>query len=344
MTNNKGKASKAQAAAPEEYSEKDMRALMAQMAKENPAMLQQLAGGIASMNLAELPEDVRARVEQLQALNKDRETLMTEFNKEVMALRRRYEERIKPLYEQRFTIVSPAGAAPGIPQFWVTAIRNHPNLSQYIEEADLPALAALTDIRCELDTEGTTESFKLFFDFAPNDFFENTQLTKEYKLDDDDELKTATGCEIKWKLGKCLTEKSVKKVVKKRGKGKQTVQKIEKVDSFFHFFAPPQLPASGDEVDDEDEEAMAGLEDDLEEDFSQGCAFKDDIVPEAVRYFTGEAMMDFEGSDDYEYGDEDDEDDDDEDEDEDEDEDKDNAGESSGAKPAQPEKPECKQQ
>ena len=38
---------------------------------------------------------------------------------------------------------------------------------------------------------------------------------------------------------------------------------------------------------------METLEDQLEYDFSQGCAFKDELVPEAVRYFTGEAMADF---------------------------------------------------
>ena len=203
--------------------------------------LQQLAAQMQTISMESLTPEVRAKVETLTSLNEQREALMKQFNKECMMLRLKYEEQVKPLYSQRLSVIDTANCG-GIPKFWMTAIQNHPNLSDCIFDDDMEALSYITDVRCELDPTGETDSFKLYFDFAPNAFFENSQLTKEYVLDGEDELKSSSGCQIIWKAGKCLTEKSVKKVVKKRGKGKTTVFKTEKVDSFFHFFSPPQLP------------------------------------------------------------------------------------------------------
>jgi nucleosome assembly protein 1-like 1 len=58
-------------------------------------------------------------------------------------------------YEKRKEIVTgtkeaegvDAGAATkGIPKFWLTSMQNHPEVSQFIEEADLPALEYLEDV------------------------------------------------------------------------------------------------------------------------------------------------------------------------------------------------------
>ena len=49
-----------------------------------------------------------------------------------------------------------------------------------IQEHDEDVLAELTDIRAEY-LEGNS-GFTLHFDFAPNEFFENTTLSKTYNL------------------------------------------------------------------------------------------------------------------------------------------------------------------
>jgi nucleosome assembly protein 1-like 1 len=101
---------------------------------------------------------------------------------------------------------------------------------------------------------------------------------------------------------------------------KQTriVKKTVPAESFFNFFNPPIAPAPGheDEVDEE-------LEERLELDYQLGEDIKEKIIPRAVDWFTGAALMyeGFMGEED-EFDEEDDEDDDEDDsDDENEDED-----------------------
>lgn len=78
-------------------------------------------------------------------------------------------------------------AAPaGIPDFWLTALRNEPHLEGLITDRDAEVLAYLTNID-EEPVEGEEESFKLAFHFAENPFFSNKTLTKTYHMEDDDE-------------------------------------------------------------------------------------------------------------------------------------------------------------
>ena len=132
-----------------------------------------------------------------------------------------------------------------------------------------------------------------------------------------------------------------------------THARSRKVDSFFHFFNPPEMPEDESDLDEEEAEE---LQDHMETDYEIGLALRNKIVPCAIDWFTGDAVEDDSDSDD----ENDDEHGDDEDGDEDyEDSDEDGGGDSSksvgvtfcapaGAKPdaqggaEQP--PECKQQ
>jgi len=73
----------------------------------------------------------------------------------------------------------------------------------------------------------------------------------------------------------------------------------EKCESFFNFFNPPKIPEAEDDID---EDEMEELQMTLEGDYDMGIHIRDTIIPNAVAFFTGEALED----------DEDDEDDDDE--------------------------------
>jgi Nucleosome assembly protein (NAP) len=75
------------------------------------------------------------------------------------------------------------GSADGIPQFWLTTLRNHSGLSDLITDRDEKALAYLRDVRFEhLDPHSGDKKmgFKLFFEFDENPFFEGTALEKTY--------------------------------------------------------------------------------------------------------------------------------------------------------------------
>lgn len=356
------------------------------------------------VNFADLPTVVQRRVLALKKLHGEHLSLEKKYREEVLALEHKYQDLYAPLFLKRATVVSgehepsdeearfgdeePPKAddkdkdTKGIPEFWLTVMKNNPIVGDSITEKDEEALAFLRDIRyTRLD--GDKPGFKLSFHFAENPFFTNKELTKTYHLADDDNLfgelvfDHAEGCDIKWQSGKNLTVKIVKKQQKSRpqrgGKGKggggagrvTTVE--EPCDSFFLFFSPP-APPSGEEADDDE----GALDDMLEADFETGVIFKDKLIPHAALWFTGEAL-EFEddyGDDEFfdQFGDEDDEDEDDEDDDEDDDDEdvrpppkKGGPGARGGpppkkggqpqlpppgakGAPGQPQQPECKQQ
>lgn len=101
----------------------------------------------------------------------------------------------------------------------------------------------------------------------------------------------------------------VKKQRHKATNKTRTVKKTVPAETFFNFFKALKMPEPGEEVDDEILEAF-------EIDYETGELIKDKLVPDAVNWFTGQALEEF---DEGEYSDEDDEDEFDDDEDEDED-------------------------
>merc|ERR1711997_81072 len=226
--------------------------------------------------------------------------------------------------------------AKGVPDFWLTIFKNVDMLQEMVQEADEPVLSKLTDITVPFSE--SPMGFTLHFFFAPNDYFSNNVLTKEYEMkcepSEDDpfsfegpEIFKCKGCTINWKEpGKNLTVKTVKKKQKHKSKGNvRTITKQVKNDSFFNFFDPPPIS------DDPDADVDPKTQDLLTADFEIGHYIRDRIIPRAVLFFTGEALED----DEY-----DEEEEDDEDGEEGEEEEDDPDFDPSKAKPAQ----ECKQQ
>jgi Nucleosome assembly protein (NAP). len=102
-----------------------------------------------------------------------------------------------------------------IPEFWLTALRNHIGLSELITDRDAAALQHLLDIRISYLDDSAPDSkpgFKILFVFSPNDFFENEILEKTYIYQEevgysgDFVYDRAIGTEIRWKEDKDLTK------------------------------------------------------------------------------------------------------------------------------------------
>ena len=187
--------------------------------------------------------------------------------------------------------------------------------------------------------------FRLAFVFEmPNPFFDSPAdgvVTKTYHMAAEDEegmLERAVGTRIAWKAGKDPTVKILKKKPKPGrkpgGASGKPMTKIEKTESFFNFFSPPAVPEEGD--DDLDDEEVEALQEALEEDYELGETLRDELVPHAVSFYTGEmAEMDEEEEEGEDYDDDEeedededgDEDDDDDDDDDDEDDDDDDSEE-----------------
>lgn len=228
----------------------------------------------------------------------------------------------------------------GIPDFWCTALKNLPALTDTLTERDEEALHFLTDIRMEyLEQPG----FALIFEFSENPFFTNKILRKEYYYEDtpmfmgEYTFDHAEATTIDWKSPEQnLTIKIEKR--KQRNKRTQQTRTVEKTSpeiSFFNFFSPSKLES---EEAEDDDEYQSGFEE-VEMDYQTGEAIKN-LIKMAIDWYTGKALEyeEDEEEDDYDDYEEDSEDDEDQDEEQDDSVIKPGGGASGG------EQPECKQQ
>ncbi|KAI2608342.1 nucleosome assembly protein [Hypoxylon fragiforme] len=334
--------------------------------------------GRSSGYIESLPTVVRRRVAGLKGIQKDHSKLEAEFQEEVLQLEKKYFAKFTPLYEQRAAIVNgkeepsedqvkagededeegedkaekeakdekdekddeTAALVKGIPEFWLSAMKNQISLAEMITDRDEAALRYLTDIRMEyLDKPG----FRLIFEFAENDFFTNKTITKTYFYQNESGYggdfiyDHAEGDKIDWKENQDLTVRvESKKQRNKNTKQTRIVKKTVPTESFFNFFSPPKAPT------DDDDDAASDIEERLELDYQLGEDIKEKLIPRAIDWFTGEALA-FEEIDDLEDQDFDEDDDDEDDLSEDrDDEEEESDDDDDGAKPNQ-DAQECKQ-
>lgn len=269
-----------------------------------------------------------------------------EYEKAVQELQKQYTAKQQPCLEKRLQILTAAATddeaknlgTPALRGFWLQALKHLPATAEHIEEWDEPVLEYLRDITKSYLDEDWQKGFKLCFHFVSNPYFENEVLWKEYHTEEGSpytgEIETTEikASEINWKEGKNVTVEKVAKKVRGGGakKAKQKgKEKEEPRDSFFRSFfrhLKPGMPVPDDvnleearglmDDDEDDEDGMMELL--MENDYEIGCCVRDQLVPFAVRWYTGEAAPDDddEDFDDDEDDEEEDEDDDDEDEEE----------------------------
>jgi nucleosome assembly protein 1-like 1 len=212
------------------------------------AMMQSRLGGLVGKSsgyVESLPTEVKRRVSGLKGIQKEHSKLEAEFQEEVLQLEKKFFSKFTPLYEQRAKIINgksepteaqvtageeddedeeaeeaeekttkPAEKSEssepvsGIPEFWLSSMKNQISLAEMITDRDEEALKHLTDIRMEyLEKPG----FKLIFEFADNIFFTNKTISKTYFYQNeagyggDFIYDHAEGEKISWKADKDLT-------------------------------------------------------------------------------------------------------------------------------------------
>uniref|UniRef100_A0A7N0TVX5 Nucleosome assembly protein n=1 Tax=Kalanchoe fedtschenkoi TaxID=63787 RepID=A0A7N0TVX5_KALFE len=245
-----------------------------------------------------LTPNVRKRIEKLQEIQKKHDDLEEKFIEEREALEAKYEKLYEPLYSERSDIVNGVVEVEGVtaavtdkqeekgvPEFWLTVLKANAVLAEEITKRDEGALKYLKDIKWFQIED--PKGFKLEFFFDTNPFFKNAVLTKTYHVVEVDEpvIEKAIGTEIEWYPGKELTKKLIQRKPKKGAKDDKPVTKLKDCDSFFNFFNPPQIP---EDVENIDEEAAEDLQIQIEQDYDIGSTIRDDIIPNAVSWFTGE--------------------------------------------------------
>ena len=208
--------------------------------------------GRSSGYVESLPAPVRRRVAGLKGVQKEHSKLEAAFQEEVLQLEKKYFAKFTPLYQKRAEIINgvaeptpeeikageeddeeetesaeaekseeSAENVKGIPEFWLSAMKNQDSLAEMITDRDEVALKALTDVQMEyLDQPG----FRLIFEFADNEFFTNKTITKTYYYQNENGYggdfiyDHAEGTKIDWKEGKDLTVRVESK--KQRNKSK----------------------------------------------------------------------------------------------------------------------------
>jgi nucleosome assembly protein 1-like 1 len=217
--------------------------------------------GRSSGYIESLPSPVRRRVAGLKGIQKEHAKLEAEFQEEVLQLEKKYFQKFTPLYQRRATIVN-GSAEPtddevdagksedeneeskedneqkkedtveelsesGIPEFWLSAMKNQISLAEMITDRDEEALKHLTDIRMEyLERPG----FRLIFEFSENEFFTNKTISKTYYYQEESGYggdfiyDHAEGDRIDWKADKDLTVRVESK--KQRNRSKFTVRNV----------------------------------------------------------------------------------------------------------------------
>jgi len=225
------------------------------------SLIQGRLGGLigrSSGYIESLPTEVKRRVAGLKGIQKDHSKLEAEFQEEVLQLEKKYFAKFTPLYQKRSEIINgstepteeevaageeddepetdnededaapkeeksaePAAKVSGIPEFWLSAMKNQVSLAEMITDRDEEALKSLTDIRMEyLDKPG----FRLIFEFAENAYFTNKIVTKTYFYQNESGYggdfiyDHAEGDKIDWKPSQDLTVRVEQK--KQRNKSK----------------------------------------------------------------------------------------------------------------------------
>ncbi|KAL1886034.1 histone chaperone [Ceratocystis pirilliformis] len=332
--------------------------------------------GRPSGYIESLPASVRRRVAGLKGIQQEHSKLEAQFQEEVLELEKKYFAKFSPLYQKRATIVNGAQEPTdeevkageeedednemadvkdddkksettgedikGIPEFWLSAMKNNISLADMITERDEAALKHLIDVRMEyLEKPG----FRLIFEFAENEFFTNKIITKTYYYQaesgygGDFIYDYAEGDKIDWKADKDLTVRvESKKQRNKNTNQTRIVKRTVPTDSFFNFFTPP-VPPTGEEDDEEQDEEIEAR---LELDYQLGEDVKEKLIPRAIDWFTGEALAYEEMDEDDLEGEFEDEDDDEDDLSEDHDDEDDSDDDDGTGKPKQ-EAAECKQ-
>ncbi|XP_063424493.1 protein SET-like [Mytilus trossulus] len=217
-------------------------------------------------------------IEQIDEVQNEIDRLNEQASEEILKVEQKYNKLRQPYFQKRSDLIAK------IPNFWVTAFVNHPQVSALLNEEDEEALQFLTKVEVQ-EFEDIKSGYKINFHFDSNQYFENEVISKEFHLNDTGEP-SSKSTPIKWKAGKDLTKKS--STPSKGGRKRN----LEEQESFFCWFSD-HGDAGADEL---------------------GEVIKDDIWPNPLQYYLaseieedgGDDDLDEEGLMDEEEGDEDD--------------------------------------
>lgn len=191
-------------------------------------------------------------LEQIDQVQNEIDALNEKASEEILKVEQKYNSLRKPFFDKRNDLVR------DIPNFWVTAFVNHPNISAILDEEEEECLHYLTTVEVE-EFDDIKSGYRIKLIFDENPFFENSQIVKEFALGNLEPSSTTT--EIKWKPDNDLVNKI---------KHKSQVDDSPAPRSFFAWLSDNQ-DAGNDEIAE---------------------IIKDDLWPNPLQYFLVPEMDD----------------------------------------------------
>nr|KAG5710577.1 hypothetical protein BaRGS_013223 [Batillaria attramentaria] len=187
-------------------------------------------------------------IEQIDEVQNEIDRLNEQASEEILTVEQKYNKLRQPFFKKRSDLIAK------IPNFWVTAFVNHPQVSALLTEDDEEALQFLTKVEVQ-EFDDIKSGYRIKFFFDSNPYFENEEISKEFHLNDTGEP-SSKSTTIKWKDDKDLTKKAP--AVQKGKKRSHDDQ-----ESFFCWFSD-HGDAGADEL---------------------GEVIKDDIWPNPLQYY-----------------------------------------------------------
>jgi len=194
-------------------------------------------------------------IEQIDEIQNEIERLNEAASQEILTIEQKYNKLRQPYYAKRSEHIA------RIPNFWLTAFVNHPQVSALLGEEDEDVLQHLTKVEIQ-EFDDIKSGYKINFLFSENPYFDNSIITKEFRLNESGEP-ASKSTTINWKPGKDLTQRSS---AAQKGAKKRTHE--EQQDSLFCWFTD-HSDAGADEL---------------------GEVIKDDIFPNPLQYYLASEM------------------------------------------------------
>lgn len=194
-------------------------------------------------------KDQQEAIEQIDEVQNEIDRLNEQASDEILKVEQKYNKLRQPHFQKRSELIAK------IPNFWVTAFVNHPQVSALLNEEDEEVLQYLTRVEVQ-EFEDIKSGYRINFHFEENEYFESKIISKEFHLNETGEP-SSKSTPINWKPGKDLT----KQLSPQKSGKKRTHQ--DQQESFFSWFLD-HTDAGADEL---------------------GEVIKDDIWPNPLQYY-----------------------------------------------------------
>lgn len=119
--------------------------------------------------------NVALQMRSLEAIQLDLNTVNAQADRALQQLQHKYGQLRQYYLERRNYVIQ------SIPGFWVTALRNHPQLFEMITGRDAEMLRYITNLEVK-ESRLSRASCRFKFFFRRNPFFRNTLIVKDYEV------------------------------------------------------------------------------------------------------------------------------------------------------------------